>query len=218
MRVLPRVRLARLGPGAGPYHGGVTAPDRDREIEATTRLLRRLKDGDGEAEQELLPRVYDELHRIAAGFMHQRSSDHTLQPTALVHEAYLRMTGGEEQNFADRRHFIAVAAKAMRSVLVDHARKKGARKRDPGGERSSLDGIAEAFEQTTPDLVALDSALNKFSKIDPNAARVVELRFFGGLEHAEVAQLTDASERSVQRQWRVARLWLQRELSTQSPQ
>ena len=182
-------------------------------IAATTRLLQRMSQGDAAAEAELLPRVYDELHRLAAHYMSGGGSDHTLQPTALVNEAYLRMTAGEgDPDFESREHFVGVAARAMRSVLVDHARRRRAAKRGGDQERVGLDAVAAAFEERAPDLVELDAALERLAAFDADGARVVELRFFAGLESGEIGELLGVSERTVRRQWQVARLWLRREL------
>ena len=178
---------------------------------ATTRLLQRLREGDAEAEAELLPRVYEELHRLASSYMRGSQAGNTLQPTALVHEAYLRLAGGSAQtDWNSREHFVGVAARAMRSVLVDNVRRK--RSARHGGElaRVSLDEMTEAFEDRVPDLVELDGALDRLAEFDAQAARIVELRFFAGLDHAAAARVLGVSERTVRREWQVARLWLRR--------
>jgi len=179
-----------------------------------TELLHRLRAGDAHAGEELLPLVYEELHRIAAGLMSEQRGDHTLQATALVHEAYLRLVDEKAQaSFESRAHFLCVAAKAMRSVLVDHARRRGAGKRSAAGERITLSQIGESLDADSPDLLALDEALTGLAAMDETLARVVELRFFGGLSVAETARVLSVSEPTVVRAWRVARMWLQRELS-----
>jgi RNA polymerase sigma factor (TIGR02999 family) len=141
--------------------------------------------------------------------MRDQGPHHTLQPTALVHEAWMRLTGG---HFIDREHFAAVAAKAMRSVLVDHARRRGTLKRGGGRVRAELDGVLALFHERSPDLLALDDALRRLGENDPELARIVELRFFGGLSIEETARVLASSTASVTRGWRVARMWLVREL------
>jgi RNA polymerase sigma-70 factor (ECF subfamily) len=179
-----------------------------------TQLLHRLEAGDTRAGDELLPIVYEELHRIAARMMRGQGQAHTLQPTALVHEAYLRLVDKDEQpSFDSRSHFLCVAAKAMRSVLVDHARRRGAGKRAEVGERITLAQVAEALEREGPDLLALDEALTRLAVVDESLARVVELRFFGGLSVEDTARALSVSEPTVVRAWRVARMWLKRELA-----
>ncbi len=179
-----------------------------------TELLHRLRSGDAQAGEQLLPLVYDELHRIAAGLMRDQRGDHTLQATALVHEAYLRLVDeGARAEFDNRAHFLCVAAKAMRSVLVDHARRRGAGKRSAAGERITLSQLGEIAEAEVPDLLALDDALTGLAAMDEDLARVVELRFFGGLSVAETARALSVSEPTVVRAWRVARMWLQREMA-----
>ena len=178
-----------------------------------TQLLKRLGAGDPSAGDELLPIVYEELHRIAARMMKGQSRDHTLQATALVHEAYLRLVDEEVQSsFESRSHFLCVAAKAMRSVLVDHARRRGAAKRAGSGQRLRLDSVAEALEREGADLLSLDEALTRLAALDEDLARAVELRFFAGLSVEETARVLSVSEPTVVRAWRVARMWLRREL------
>jgi RNA polymerase sigma factor (TIGR02999 family) len=179
-----------------------------------TELLHRLGAGDAKAGDELLPLVYEELHRIAARMMRGQGRDHTLQPTALVHEAYLRLVAEQiPPSFDSRSHFLCVAAKAMRSVLVDHARRRRAGKRAEIGERIALAQVAEALEREGPDLLALDEALTRLAAVDEALARVVELRFFGGLSVEDTARALSVSEPTVIRAWRVARMWLKRELA-----
>ena len=178
-----------------------------------TQLLQRMSAGDARAANDLMPLVYGELRAPAAGLLRDERARHTLQPTALVHEAYLRLAGAEASPaWEGHRHFLGVAAKAMRSVLVDHARRKPADKRGGGAERLPLEGIVAAFEERVPDLLALDEALDRLEAMDGELARLVELRFFGGLTIEETARALDASVPTVVRGWRVARLWLQREV------
>jgi RNA polymerase sigma factor (TIGR02999 family) len=179
------------------------------DVHTVTLLLRRMAAGDSAAADELLPLVYAELRDLAAGLMRRQTPDHTLQPTALVHEAWLRFSNG---NFENRDHFAAVAAKAMRSVLVDHARRRQSEKRGGALERAPLDALAEVFSERAPDLLALDAALERLSRFDAELARLVELRFFAGLSVEETARVLGCSTASVTRGWRVARMWLVREL------
>ncbi|MCE9595642.1 MAG: sigma-70 family RNA polymerase sigma factor [Planctomycetes bacterium] len=176
-----------------------------------TVFLRRLSAGDPRAADELLPLVYSELRAVAGSYMNRDA--HTLQPTALVHEAFLRMVAAEEvAQWQSRAHFMGVAAKAMRSVLVDHARAKHATKRGGSAERVALDGLVEQLEAQSSDLVAVDDALARLAGVDPELARVVELRFFGGLTIDETARVMETSTATVERAWRTARLWLREQL------
>jgi RNA polymerase sigma factor (TIGR02999 family) len=163
--------------------------------------------------------VYDELRKLAAAALRHERTDHTLQPTALVHEAYLRLADEPTARWENRSHFMAVAARAMRRILVDHARKHKAVKRGSGAVRLSLDDLERAA--TLPgdavDLVALDDALGRLATLDPRQARIVELRFFGGLSVEETAAVVDSSARTVKRDWQLARAWLKREMARLSP-
>jgi RNA polymerase sigma factor (TIGR02999 family) len=182
--------------------------------EHATRLLKRMGSGDASAADELLPLVYEELHRLAATMMREQRSDHTLQPTALLHEAYLKLFDKEAQSsFESREHFLAVAAKAMRNVLVDHARRRAAEKRGGARERVTVSAVEGVLDDNAPDLLVLDEALTRLSAIDEPLARIVELRFFGGLSVEESARVLGVSEPTVVRGWRVARMWLERELA-----
>ncbi|HEX6884375.1 MAG TPA: sigma-70 family RNA polymerase sigma factor [Planctomycetota bacterium] len=179
-----------------------------------TQLLQRLSAGDAQAAHDLLPLVYAELRALAAGLLRDEAARHTLQPTALVHEAYLRLAGAEvSPDWEGHRHFLGVAAKAMRSVLIDHARRKRAEKRGGAAERLPLEGIVAAFEERVPDLFALDEALVRLEALDAELAQLVELRFFAGLTLEETARALGTSVPTVVRTWHVARLWLQRELA-----
>lgn len=177
--------------------------DRPGEI---TRLLRRMGAGDGEAREELYKLIYTDLHNQAEVLMRRQNPSHTLQPTALVNEAYLRLAS--RSGWEDRRHFFGVAAKAMRSVLVDHARARRAAKRGGETEAVPLDELVLPFEDRAGDLVDLDAALEEFAAMDSRAARVVELRFFVGLTCREAAQVLDVSDATVERDWEVAKAWL----------
>ncbi|MEZ5966387.1 MAG: ECF-type sigma factor [Planctomycetota bacterium] len=177
-----------------------------------TTLLQRMANGEHTAADELYALLYDELRMRAGGLMRGRAGK-TLQPTAVVHEAWLKIAPRVGQEFESRAHFLGVAAKAMRSVLVDHARSARAGKRTAGGERVPLDDALALFETRVPDLVELDDLLVQLAAIDAALARVVELRFFAGLSIAEVAQATARSTASIERDWRTARAWLRVQIS-----
>ncbi|MBK6485360.1 MAG: sigma-70 family RNA polymerase sigma factor [Gemmatimonadetes bacterium] len=170
--------------------------------------LQQGKDG---AADELVPMVYGELHNLAVHYMRLERGDHTLQPTALVHEAYMRLVDQRNASWQNRSHFFGIAAQAMRRILVDHARRKRAGKRE-GGDRVTLDAsVAEAPERSV-DLIALDDALTRLAELDPRQARVVELRFFGGLDIEQTAESLGISPATVKRDWTFARAFLQREM------
>jgi len=171
-------------------------------------LLARIGDGDQDAARELFPLIYDELHRLARRYLEGERQDHTLQATALVHEAWIRMAGREDSRWKNRAHFVGVAATAMRCVLVDHARARNARKRGGGRTKLPLDEALTLFEEAATDLVALDDAINELGKRDSQLGRMVELRFFGGLTVDETAGVLGVSSPTVARGWRVARAWL----------
>jgi RNA polymerase sigma factor (TIGR02999 family) len=179
-----------------------------------TRLISRANAGDAQASRELLELLYVELRRLAGELMRSEREAHTLQPTALVHEAWMRLCAGATPvTFQDRAHFVRTAAQVMRRVLVDHARARGSERRTPPGEAEPLDALLLGFESDNRlDLLALDEALARLEEFDERAARVVELRFFGGLTSEETATAIGASTPTVERSWRVARLWLAREL------
>jgi RNA polymerase sigma factor (TIGR02999 family) len=177
-----------------------------------TDLLLKWKSGDRESLQALLPLVYNELRRLAQLHLRGERSDHTLQSTALVHEAYLRMVNPGSLHIESRGHFFALASRLMREILVDHARSRKAGKRD-GGTRLTLDEAAELSNSKAVDLLALDDALNQLSQISPRQSSIVELRFFGGLSIAETSEFLEISPATVEREWAVARAWLFREIN-----
>jgi RNA polymerase sigma factor (TIGR02999 family) len=179
---------------------------------ATTMLQRRASAGDPRASEELLPLVYGELHRLALSFMQDERRQHTLQPTALIHEAWMRLIGDPSPQWNDRAHFVALAARAMRQVLVDHARRRDADKRGGGAVREPLDAALELFEERSTNLLDLDSVLEKLRGLDPQLARIVELRFFGGASNEEIASALGTSTRTVERGWKLAQAWLRSEL------
>lgn len=178
-----------------------------------TRLLLAWNAGDSQALDELMPIVYAELRKLARSYMRRQRPDHTLQTTALVNEAYLRLIDSSRVNWQNRTHFFAISAQLMRRVLVDFARAKNSLKR--GGERIqiTLNEQIEAPAEKAMDLVALNDALDKLAKMSERQAKIVELRYFGGLNEEEIAECLDVSTRTVRRDWSIARAWLYRELS-----
>ena len=176
-----------------------------------TALLRAWSQGDRAALDELFPVVYDELHRHAQRFMRAQPAGHTLETTALVHEAYLRLLGQEAVEWQNRAHFFGVAGKAMRCVLVDHARARAAAKRGGAARQVTLAGAAA--EEPAVDVLALHEALTMLAEVDSGLASLVELRYFAGLGIEETAEVLGVSPATVKRQWQVARAWLKRELS-----
>jgi len=186
------------------------APGAPAEI---TRLLKAWGRGDAAAMDQLAPLVYGELHHIAHGRMRKESPGHSLQTTALVNEAYLRLVNANEVDWQDRAHFFAVSAQMMRRILVDSARARDSEKRGGGVARISLDESIDGIEECFGEVLALDDALHALAKMDPRKATVVELRFFGGLSVAETAAVLRVSEQTVLRDWKLARAWLMREMS-----
>jgi RNA polymerase sigma factor (TIGR02999 family) len=175
-----------------------------------TGLLTRWNLGDDAALRAVIPLAYNDLRRMAHHYLRGERSDHTLQSTALVHEAYLRLEQQGHVKIENREHFLALCAQMMRHILVDYARARQRAKRN-GGERVTLDGLP--FKSKSLDVIALDDALNELTRLDPQLGRVVELRFFGGLSIEETAQMLDVSPMTVKRNWASARLWLHREIS-----
>lgn len=180
--------------------------------ELVTELLRAWSDGDDGALEQLLPHVEAELRRLARGYMLRERREHTLQTTALVNEAFLRLTDARRVRWQDRAHFLGISARLMRRVLVDHARARGYRKRGGGAQRVALDDALVASADPGLDVVALDRALEALAQVDDRKSRVVELRFFGGLSVEETADVLHVSPDTVKRDWRLAKLWLLREL------
>ncbi|MEM9657269.1 MAG: sigma-70 family RNA polymerase sigma factor [Planctomycetota bacterium] len=179
-----------------------------------TKILEAIEQDDQAAASELLPLVYEELRRLAANRMLQENSDHTLQPTALVHEAFLRLVGEDAKQWDGRRHFFAAAAQAMRRILVDNARSKRRLKRGGDLQRLHLQADAEAAATTDlDDLLTLDEALGRLGEEDAQLAKLVELRYFTGFTIEETASLFGVSPRTIKRNWAYARAWLQREIS-----
>lgn len=178
-----------------------------------TQLLIQVTQGDHEAESRLIPLVYDELRRLARRYMRHERPDHTLQATALVHEAYVRLAGEKEIAWQNRAHFFGVAANLMRRILVDHARAKLAKKRGGSDQQVSLDDALLVDLVSPKHFLDLDEALERLAQRDPRQSRIVELRYFGGLTEAETAEVLGISPRTVKRDWTVARAWLFKELS-----
>lgn len=181
-----------------------------------TRLLLRMKAGDAKAHEEIVPLVYDHLRSLAAGQFRGRG-DHTLQPTALVHEAFIRLIGQDAPAWESRGHFLAVAATAMRQILIDHARKSGAQKRGGDRARVSLSDADPAEAARDVDAIALNDALERLAALDARQARIVELRVFGGLGNQEIAEVLGSSLRTVEREWRAVKAWLAKELRDFAP-
>jgi len=178
-----------------------------------TRLLSDMQKNKPGADEELLPLVYEQLRGLARYYMRSERSNHTLQTTALVHEAYLRLLGQDEMAWENRAHYFRVAARAMRRVLIDHARGKGRQKKGGGWQRESLEEATLFVDMPPSELLDLNDALTKLSEIDPPLAEVVELRFFGGLTVEDAAHVLEISPRKVKKDWRLAKAWLKRELS-----
>jgi RNA polymerase sigma factor (TIGR02999 family) len=184
-----------------------------QRVEGITQLLVKWSDGDKSALDELMPLVYDELRRLARSYLRSQRQSHTLQPTALVHEAYVRLIDQKNVSLQNRAQFFGLAAASMRSILVDHARRHRAAKRGGPQYTVSLNEAEGLTGKSDVDLVALDDALNALADIKPGHSRVVELRFFGGLTIEETAEVLGTSHATVERDWAFARSWLRREMS-----
>jgi RNA polymerase sigma factor (TIGR02999 family) len=178
-----------------------------------TGLLRAWGQGDPHARDALMPLVYAELRRRAAAYLRRERADHTLQPTALVHEAYLRLVGQERVAWQNRAHFFGMAAQMMRRILIDHARERGRAKRPGAAVRVALDDRVGAAEPLESDLLLLDQALTELSAIDPRQGQIVELRYFGGLTESEITEVLAISRSTVTREWHTARAWLYRRMT-----
>jgi len=191
---------------------GAGAPAPPGEV---TRLLLAWRQGDREALDRLIPLVYSELHRMAERYLRGERPGHTLQPSAIVNEAYMRLLPRQGANWQNRAHFFAVAAQSMRRILVEHARRRDTKKRGGQGARYLLDTIVMT-EPRAVDLIAVDDALVKLTELDSEQGRVVELRFFGGLTEGETAEVLEVSPATVHRKWLLAKAFLHRELSSSS--
>jgi len=183
----------------------------DSVRENVTRLLAEAGSGNQDAVEKLIPLLYSELRRLAASYLRQERPNHTLQATALVHEAYLRLVDQKQVRWKNRGHFFAVAAQQMRRILVDYSRKRQAAKRG-GPNPAVLDEVAVLSDDRTGEIVILDQILGKLAALDPQQARIVELRFFGGLSVEETAEVLGISSATIKREWAVAKAWLAREM------
>lgn len=183
--------------------------------EPITNLLVKWREGDQAALEELMPLVYGELHRLAARHLRRERAGHTLQATALVHEAYLRLLGERGVSWQNRAHFYAIAARRMRHILVEHARSRDAAKRGGGQYKLSLSKVDRFAPRGDVNLLALDEALERLEWIDPQKSRVIELRYFGGLTIEDTAEVLGISPATVKREWSMARAWLRREISNE---
>lgn len=178
-----------------------------------TELLAEWREGNQSALDELYPLVYDELHRLARRYMSKERKDHTLQTTALINEAYVRMVDQKNVNWANRSHFFAISAQIMRRILIDHARRHAYAKRGGGAQQVSLEEVAAIAPEQGRELVRLDEALKTLAERDPRRSQVVELRYFGGLNNEEIAGVLHVSENTVTRDWNMARAWLYQQLT-----
>jgi RNA polymerase sigma-70 factor (ECF subfamily) len=182
-----------------------------------TQLLADIRAGNREAEAKLIALVYAELRRLAAHYLRGERPDHTVQPTALVHEAYLRLTKLREMDWQSRSHFFATAATVMRRILVDHARAQQATKREGFREAISLEEALVVSPSRSAELIALDEALDRLAQLDARRSKIVELRFFGGLSEEEAGAFLGVSARTIKRDWRVAKAWLYNEVNSSRP-
>jgi RNA polymerase sigma factor (TIGR02999 family) len=188
----------------------VTQPPRQHEI---TELLAEWRDGNQSALDELYPLVYDELHRLARRYMSRERKGHTLQTTALINEAYVRLVDQKNVHWANRSHFFAISAQIMRRILIDHARRHAYAKRGGGAQQVSLDEAAAVASGIGAEILRLDEALKTLAEMDPRRSQVVELRYFGGLNNEEIAGVLHVSENTVTRDWNMARAWLYQQLA-----
>src|SRR5712692_5321267 len=185
----------------------------DPSTHDVTLLLKRYSDGDQEALAELIPQIYDELRRLASSYLRAERLDHTLQTTALVHEAYLRLVDQKQVEWNNRNHFFGVAAQMMRRILVDHARKHASLKRGGSFARISLEQAAVFSRERPRELIVVDELLTRLASLDPQGSRIVELRFFAGLSLEETADVMGLSTAKIRREWSVAKAWFIREMS-----
>jgi RNA polymerase sigma factor (TIGR02999 family) len=183
------------------------------DSESVTRLLQDWGKGDQQALEELLPLIYSELRRLAHNFLYRERPGHTLQTTALVHEAYLRLIDQRDARWQNRAHFFALAAQAMRRILIDSARRHAALKRGGPAENLSLDEAASISVEPDASLLALDEALDALAELDPRQSRIVELRYFGGMTIEETAEVLETSPATIKREWAMARAWLHQSLT-----
>lgn len=185
----------------------------ERQTSEITQILQAWNDGNEAAKEQLLPFVYDELRRQARRLMSKERSNHTLQPTALVHEAFLRLSQQSGVEWRDSSHFYGIASRLMRQILVDHARLHATAKRGHTPIHLSFEDLQVAIEDRAEAILVLNEVLERLEKFDEQQAKIVEMRFFGGMNNPEIAEALDISERTVGREWQSARLWLYRELN-----
>jgi RNA polymerase sigma-70 factor, ECF subfamily len=178
-----------------------------------TQLLAEWSDGNQSALDELYPLVYEELHRLARRYMSRERKGHTLQTTALINEAYVRLVDQKNVHWANRSHFFAISAQIMRRILIDHARRHAYAKRGGGAQQVSLEEVAVVAREQSAEIIRLDEALKILAKMDPRRCHVVELRYFGGLSNEEIAEVLKVSENTVTRDWNLARAWLYQQLT-----
>jgi RNA polymerase sigma factor (TIGR02999 family) len=183
------------------------------DADNVSRLLAEWREGNKQAFEEMLPLIYDELRRLAHSFLNRERQGHTLQTTALVHEAYLKLVHQRDARWQNRAHFFAIASQAMRRILIDSARKHIAEKRGGGGEKLSLDEVAAISPEPNTNLIALDLALTRLARIDSQQSRIIELRYFGGLTVEETAEVLSLSPATIKREWTMARAWLHQALT-----
>ena len=188
----------------------MTQPPRQHEI---TELLAEWRDGNQSALDELYPLVYNELHRLARRYMSRERKGHTLQTTALINEAYVRLVDQKNVQWANRSHFFAISAQIMRRILIDHARRHAYAKRGGGAQQVSLEEAASVAPDQGRELIRLDEALKTLAEMDPRRSQVVEMRYFGGLNNEEIAGVLHISENTVTRDWNMARAWLYQQLT-----
>lgn len=198
----------------GRPEGGLQVAEVEEFLNALPPATRTaLAHSEGRSLAEFLPEVYDELRHLAAGYLHQERPGHTLQPTALVHEAYLKLVKQHSVDWQNRAHFMGIAARFMRRILLQHAETRGAAKRGGGAPRLTLEAALEVFDQREISAAALNTTLRELEAMDPRQAQIVELRFFGGLSIEETAEVMDISPATVKREWTIARMWLEREMA-----
>ena len=191
--------------------------DPPRQEHEITQLLAAWREGNQAALDELYPLVYDELHRLARRYMSKERKGHTLQTTALINEAYVRLVDQRNVQWANRSHFFAISAQIMRRILIDHARRHAYAKRGGGARQVSLDETATMVQDDFSEFLRLDEALKSLAQLDPRRSQVVELRYFGGLNNEEIAGVLKISENTVIRDWNMARAWLHRQLAGSAP-
>ena len=204
--------MSECGPGFRVKEGEGYPWRMDGASADVTRLLQQWSNGQEQALDRLVPHIHNELRKLAAGYLRRERPDHTLQPTALVNEAFLKLIDQRAVKWQNRAHFFGIAAQAMRRILVDHARTHAADKRGGGAQKVPLDEAHAIGPMVDVDLLALDEALTRLAAIDPQQSRIVELRFFGGLTMEEAAEVMRISPATIGREWRIAKAWLSAEL------